>query len=247
MVEKKVKLFSADDFDKQISVGEQLVFDKPDLNTVKIDLIWDCPNPATDVEDLDVCAFMLGDNNMMNKREDLVYFRSQRRWKTQLSFDDPNFNPLEGRVSGTWKEEGFRNPIKWMDETLPLSGDNAVIGSWDDIASEGNTECGETLHVILNEVDVSQHSSIVMAAVVAMAEVEVGKSFADAHDPIVRIYDAEKDKLIAEYKLAEKFPGKDAVCFGRLVFDENKTLWRFEPMAEAHNGGMAFLATEIYG
>lgn len=69
---KKRKLFSADDFDKQISVGEQLVFDKQDLNTVKIDLIW----AGTD---LDVCAFMLDDSNMMNEREDLVYFKSQRR------------------------------------------------------------------------------------------------------------------------------------------------------------------------
>lgn len=247
MEEKKVKLFSADDFDKQISVGEQLVFDKQDLNTVKIDLIWTCLNEKTDVRDLDVCAFMLGDENMMKVREDLVYFRSQRRWKTQLPFDNPNFNPLEGRVSGTWKEEGFMNPIKWMEETLPLSGDKAVIGSWDDKADGGTTECGETLHVILNEVDVSQHSSIVLAAVVAKDEVKAGKSFADAKDPIVRIYDAEKDELIAEYKLAEEFPSKDAVCFGRLVYDENEMLWSFEPMAKAYNGGMQFLATEIYG
>lgn len=247
MAEKKKKLFSADDFDKRISVGEQLVFDKQDLNTVKIDLIWDCLNRETDVKDLDVCAFLLGDDNMMNKREDLVYFKSQHRWKTQLPFDDPNFNPLEGRVSGTWIEEGFKNPIKWMEETLPLSGDKAVIGSWDDKADDGTTECGETLHVILNEVDVSQHSSIVLAAVVAKDEVKAGKSFADAKNPIVRIYDAEKDELIAEYKLAEKFPSKDAVCFGRLVYDENEMLWSFEPMAKAYNGGMQFLATEIYG
>ena len=60
MTEKKKKLFSANDFDKQISVGEQLVFDKQDLNTVKIDLIWDCPDRVKYVGDLDVCAFMLG-------------------------------------------------------------------------------------------------------------------------------------------------------------------------------------------
>lgn len=134
-----------------------------------------------------------------------------------------------------------------MEATLPLSGDEAVIGSWDDMADDDDAECGETMHVILDEVDVSQHTSIVFAAVVAKMELEAGKSFADAKDPIVRIYDAEKDELIAEYKLAEKFPNKDAVCFGRMVYDENEMLWNFEPMAEAYNGGMEHLATEIYG
>lgn len=237
---KKRKLFSADDFDKQISVGEQLVFDKQDLNTVKIDLIW----AGTD---LDVCAFMLDDSNMMNEREDLVYFKSQRRWIPNLPFDDPNFDPLQGRVSKTWKEEGYKNPLKWMEATLPLSGDDAVIGSWDDMADDDDTECGETMHVRLDEVDVSQHSSIVFAATVAKDRIQAGESFEDAHDPIVRIYDAEKDELIAEYKLADKFPGKDVVCFGRMVYDENEMLWNFEPMADAYNGGMEFLATEVYG
>lgn len=247
MTEKKKKLFSANDFDKQISVGEQLVFDKQDLNTVKIDLIWDCPDRVKYVGDLDVCAFMLGDDNMMNEREDLIYFKSQHRWMPELPLNDPNFNPLKGRASGTWKEEGFKNPLKWMEATLPLSGDEAVIGSWDDMADDDDAECGETMHVILDEVDVSQHTSIVFAAVVAKMELEAGKSFADAKGPIVRIYDAEKDELIAEYKLAEKFPNKDAVCFGRMVYDENEMLWNFEPMAEAYNGGMEHLATEIYG
>lgn len=233
-------MFSADDFDKIISVGEQLVFDKSDLKIVKIDLIW----AGTD---LDVCAFMLGDSNMMNEREDLVYFKSQRRWMPSLPLDDPKFNPLQGRVSRSWKEEGFKNPMKWMEATLPLSGDDAVIGSWDDMAEEDDSECGETMHVVLDEVDVSQHSSIVFAAVVAKDRIKAGQSFVDAHDPIVRIYDAEKDELIAEYKLVDNFPDKDAVCFGRMVYDEREMLWNFEPMAEAYNGGMEFLATEVYG
>lgn len=155
MTEKKKKLFSANDFDKQISVGEQLVFDKQDLNTVKIDLIWDCPDRVKYVGDLDVCAFMLGDDNMMNEREDLIYFKSQHRWMPELPLNDPNFNPLKGRASGTWKEEGFKNPLKWMEATLPLSGDEAVIGSWDDMADDDDAECGETMHVILDEVDVT--------------------------------------------------------------------------------------------
>ncbi len=237
--EKKKKLFSADDFDKAISVGDQLVFDKQDLKVVKVDLVW----AGTD---LDVCAFLLGEDNLMNERDDLVYFKSQRRWMPEFPITDPNFNPLRGRVSDTWKEEGFKNPIQWMEATLPFSGDDAVIGSWDDKTDDEDSDCGETLHVLLDEVDVSVHSTIVFAAVVAKDRIEKGEHFEDAHDPIVRIYDAEKDELIAEYKLADKFPGKDAVCFGRMVYDANDMLWSFEPMDESYTGGLQYLATQIY-
>ena len=81
------KLFTDEDFDKHISVGEQLGFNKPDLSTVKVDLIW----AGTD---LDVCAFMLGDDGMMTVKEDLVYFKSQHRWLPEKPFDDPDFDPL---------------------------------------------------------------------------------------------------------------------------------------------------------
>lgn len=237
----KKKLFTDEDFDKHISVGEQLGFNKPDLSTIKVDLIW----AGTD---LDVCAFMLDEEGMMTVKEDLIYFKSQRRWMPEKPFDDPDFDPLKGRVSKSWKEEGFKNPIKWMEATLPLSADNAVIGSWDDMDDGGESdECGETLHILLNEVDVSQYNTIVLAAAVAKDRIEAGESFADAHDPVVRIYDADKDELMAEYKLADNFPGKDVVCFGKMVWDSEEMMWSFEAMAEAHNGGMQHLATEIFG
>lgn len=237
----KKKFFTDEDFDKHISVGEQLGFNKPDLSTIKVDLIW----AGTD---LDVCAFMLGDDGMMTVKEDLVYFKSQHRWLPEKPFDDPDFDPLKGRVCKSWKEEGFKNPIKWMEATLPLSADNSVIGSWDDMDDgEESDECGETLHILLNEVDVSQYNTIVMAAAVAKDRIIAGESFVDAHDPIVRIYDADKDELMAEYKLADNFPGKDVVCFGKMVWDPEEMMWSFEAMADAYNGGMQHLATEIFG
>lgn len=237
----KKKLFTDEDFDKHISVGEQLGFNKPDLSTIKVDLIW----AGTD---LDVCAFMLDEEGMMTVKEDLIYFKSQRRWMPEKPFNDPDFDPLKGRVSKSWKEEGFKNPIKWMEATLPLSSDNAVIGSWDDMDDGAESdECGETLHILLNEVDVSQYNTIVLAAAVAKDRIKAGESFADAHDPVVRIYDADKDELMAEYKLADNFPGKDVVCFGKMVWDPEEMMWSFEAMADAYNGGMQHLATEIFG
>lgn len=235
------KLFSDDDFDKRLSIGDELVFDKPELTKIRIDLTW----AGTD---LDICAFMLGNDGMIHEKVDLIYFNSQLRWKTEKDFIDADFDPLKGSFS-QWPaaSKDFKNPRKWMESTLPISADGAVIGSWDDMSDDGeDEECGETMHVILDEVDTRKYSSIVFAAVVAKDRIAAGETFADAHDPIVSIYNAETDEEVAEYKLANTFPGKDAVCFGRMDFDPKTMLWNFVPMDDSYNGGMQYLATEVY-
>lgn len=232
------KLFSDDDFDKSLSIGDELVFDKPELTKLRVDLTWS----ATD---LDICAFLLGVDGMIHDKADLVYFRSLLRWKTEKAFTDDDFSPLDGEFS-TWPNKDFKNPNRWLEGTLPVSSDGAVIGSWDDKTDDGAEECGETMHVLLDEVDTNKHKSIVFAAVVAKDRIEAGETFADAHDPVVTIYNAETEEVVAEYKLASKFPGKDAVCFGRMDFDEETFFWNFIPMADGYNGGMQYLATKVY-
>lgn len=232
------KLFSDDDFDKSLSIGDELVFDKPELTKLRVDLTWSGT-------DLDICAFLLGEDGMIHDKADLVYFRSLLRWKTEKAFTDDDFSPLDGGFS-TWPNKDFKNPNRWLEGTLPVSSDGAVIGSWDDKTDDGAEECGETMHVLLDEVDTNKHKSIVFAAVVAKDRIEAGETFADAHDPVVTIYNAENEEVVAEYKLASKFPGKDAVCFGRMDFDEETFFWNFTPMGDGYNGGMQYLATEVY-
>lgn len=242
------KLFAAGDFDKHLSIGDQLVFDKQNLKKIRIDLVWTPWNGKG--MDLDICALLLGDDGLIHDKVDLVYFNSQLRWKTDKPFNDPDFNPLKGKAS-LWEQEriNYKNPRRWMDDTLPLSSDCSVIGSWDDRADEDegeNRDCGETMHVLLEEIDTRKYSTIVFAAVVAKDKVEQGETFADAHDPIVSIYDADTEELIADYKLASQFPGKDAVCFGKLEYNRNAMLWSFVPVGDGYKGGMMYLATEIF-
>lgn len=235
------KLFSDADFDKSISIGDQLVFDKQDLKTLRIDLTW----VGTD---LDICAFLLGEDGLIHDKSDLVYFNSQLRWKTKKEFNDEEFNPLDGKVS-TWAQDSanFKNQRKWMEATLPISSDGSVVGSWDDMSDDDDdSECGETMHVLLEEVDTRKYASIVFAAAVAKDRIQKGETFADAHDPVVNIYDADTDELLAEYKLAKEFPGKDVVCFGKVTYDNNSMLWNFEPMDKGDKGGMMYLATEVF-
>ncbi len=235
------KLFAADDFDKHLSIGDQLVFDKPELKKLRIDLVW----AGTD---LDICAFLLGKDGMIHEKNDLVYFKSQLRWKTKKGFSDDDFDPLDGEMS-VWSKEtmNFKNETKWMEATLPISSDGSVIGSWDDMADdEDDADCGETMHVLLDEIDTRKYTTVVFAATVAKDRIVKGETFADAHDPVVNIYNAETDELIADYKLASQFPGKDAVCFGKIEYDAHAIQWSFLPMGDGYVGGMQYLATEVF-
>lgn len=248
MPEPRKKLFSDDDFDKRLSIGDELVFDKPEITKLRVDLTWSRSSRTNELTDLDVCAFLLDKDGLMSEREDLVYFGSKLRWKPLKAFDDAEFNPLEGEVS-KWPAPGFRNPRKWMEATLPISADGGVIGSWDDKedgddASEN--EAGEQMHIQLDEIDVFKHHSIILAATVAKEKIAKGETFADAQDPVITIYNAETEEVVAEYKLASQFPGKDAVCFGKLEYNEDTFLWNFIPLAEGYNGGMQFLAREVF-
>lgn len=240
MEEKKRKLFSDADFDKHLSIGDELVFDKQDLKKLRVELSW----AGTD---LDICAFMLGDDGMIHEKHDLVYFGSMLRWKTEKEFNDQKFNPLVGSIS-EWSKEmnNFKNQTKWKERTLPLSSDQSVIGSWDDMSDDEGEECEETMHVLIDEVDTRKYSTIVFAAAVAKERIKQGESFADAHGPVATVFNAETDEMVADYRLAEEFPGKDAVCFGKMEYDKESMLWSFVPMADAYNGGMQYLATEIF-
>lgn len=231
------KLFSDDDFDKRLSIGDELIFDKPDLTKIRVALTWGGT-------DLDICAFILGADGMIHEKADLIYFNSQLRWKTEQDLDDVSLDPFRGSFS-QWPaaSKDFKNPRKWMEGTLPVSADGSVIGSWDEMDSE---DCAEYLHINLDEVDTRKYSSIVIAAAVAKDRIAEGETFEDAHNPVVSIYNMETKEMVAQYQLANSFPGKDVVCFGRVDFDSRLMFWKFVPMAEGYKGGMQYLATEVF-
>ena len=102
------------------------------------------------------------------------------------------------------------------------------------------------MHVLLEEVNVHKYQSIVFAAVVAKDRIQDGETFADAKNPVVIIRNADTDEVIAQYKLAASFAGKDAVCFGKMVYNPNTFMWNFVPMAAGYNGGMFHLANEVF-
>ena len=216
---------------------------KDDL-ILRVDLKWCGP-------DLDVCAFMLDEEGGLAKKVDAVYFKSNTyRWKTAASFDSQDFDPLDGEPS-EWEKvkEEYGGRLKyWMSKTLPASPDFSVIGSWDDTGDdEGEEESGETIHVRIEEINTIKYKRIVFAAVVAADEIEDGKTFGDVSEAIVSIADVDTpEEPIVTYSLNEKFPQKDAVCFGQLIWNEEDKYWTFEGMEEGHKGGFLELANNVF-
>lgn len=65
-------------------------------------------------------------------------------------------------------------------------------------------------------------------------------------DAKVTITDVENDEELVSYPLSQRFPDKDAVCFGELVYDENNYQWNFKPMSSGYKGGILYLANKVF-
>lgn len=244
------KLFDASLYPSpdKLTTGDKLVLNKWEsyTRTIRIDFVW-----HNGWIDCDMCAFMLGKDGMIHKVVDLVYFNSRLRWKTENPFDIEDFDPQyyisKGEFSTWAKEEKkgtFRNRRKWMDATIPVSADGSVIGPFDDIDCE--RYCSETMFVRLDEVDTRKYASIVFAAAIPKNNADAGVRFNDTCICTVNIYDADTYELLAEYNLDQSIDEKDVVRFGRVLYNEDKDLWLFEATAIGDNGGLWYLASEIY-
>ena len=249
-MDTKKTIFGDDEFSKVISVGSKIPFAKS-IKKVRIELTWE-GKPRID---LDICAFLLKDHKI-HKRDDLVFWGSKNRWRTDKPLTDQPFEPKDVLIGSQCSFEGdkikygYTNPLPWMEDTLPLSGDCSVIGSWDDRGDPIPGELSnEMIHVQLDKVDVDRHNVIVIAANVSEEDIDEGCTFVNAKSPIVNVYDAEKDKLLGSYTLNTQFPNSDSVCLCKLEYDPNSWVWNFIALAEEEDGfrgGMKFLAREVF-
>ena len=239
--------FVASDFEKvTLSQGESFTFPEEAFvkdAVVKIELTWKSrllPKPV----DLDLAAIMLDKNGYVNCIEDLVYFNSMHRWKTDEPIGSPEFNAVNGRVSN--REDENCSLAEWFEDTLPLSLDGAVIGSWDDRGDEeadndGFVESEERMHVIFRKFN-PRYSKIAIITSVAMEDLHLFK-FKDVFAPVVRVLDAVNDRVLAEYALNAQFGEFNGVCLGYLEFDGMSC--KFVAGDKGYNGGMMAIANSF--
>lgn len=210
----------------QIEKGERFSLNKSEgLEKVRVELNWKSG------ADLDVCAFLVGEDGLIGDDADFVFYNSRRR-----------ANPE------TWEVVEFTKSIhgnkkKWQAETVPVSADGSVLGSADDLGDdEDGDEAGETMYVDLSKVG-AKIAEIIFCVTIYHGDKE-GVTFGSVREPSITIYNDETDDELVSYKLKERFSTETAVEAAKLVVNEDGD-WEFEAIGEGHDGGMQTLI-DIY-
>lgn len=213
---------------------------RADLNAskFKIGLGWD-PSPRDNEDfDLDVSAFILGQNGKVlfdgspTGEKYIVYYNS-----------DDRILP-DNLVRGTFKLEPYdsvKYPNKEDDyrvKTRPVSPNFEVIGSIDD--KTGNVSDGDDDEDML--IDLSKlhpdAKEIIIIVSIYEAKDRSNQNFGQVKNSYIRVVDNNTNQEILKYELDEDFSSEDAVEFGR-IYKRNET-WRFEALGNGTNGGLEF-------
>lgn len=185
------------------------------LENVQVNLGW------YNAFDLDISAFLIGEDGLIIDDADFVYYNSELR-------------------SEPFDRAKFGNKVAWRQKTRPVSGDYSVYGSIDDRdGMEGNDSVeGETMDIVLSRVRPE------ITEIVFVATIHGQGTFSDVERPYVTMTNADNGEELCYYDLSASFGTANAVELARLVIDEEGE-WAFEAIDMPHDGGIETLI-EIY-
>lgn len=170
--------------------------------------------------DLDASTFLLGEDGVILRDNDFVFYNSESRTEP---FD---------RIK-------FGNKKKWKGLTRPMSFDGAVLGSLDDTGDDIDddaSESNETIEVDLESVD-GKIQEIIFVVTIYNREGDTGITFKDVKDPYIKIINADTEDEIIRYKLAENFGTETGVEVGKLICNIDGE-WDFEAVGKGYEGGL---------
>lgn len=213
---------------------------RADLNAskFKIGLGWD-PNVDDNADfDLDVSAFILGQNGKVLfdgtsiGEKYIVYYNSDDRMlPANLDQSVYKIEPYDA-LKYPNKEDDYR--VK----TRPVSPNFEVIGSIDD--KTGNVSDGdddEDMFIDFNKLHPDAKEIIIVASIYESKE-RNNQNFGQVKNSYIRVIDNLTNNEILKYELDEDYSSEDAVEFGR-IYKRNET-WRFEALGNGTNGGLEF-------
>lgn len=210
-----------------IEKGERFTLNKSmGLEKIRVELNWKSG------ADLDVCAFLVGEDGLISDDADFVFYNSRLR-----------ANPE------TWEVEPFNKSVhgnknKWQSSTVPVSADGSVLGSADDLGDgdDDGDEAGETMYVDLSKVG-ANIAEIIFCVTIYHGDKD-GVTFGAVREPSITIYNDETDEELVSYNLKEKFSTETAVEAAKLLVNGDGE-WEFEALGTGHDGGMQTLI-DIY-
>ena len=177
-----------------LSKGERFSLKKSEgLNNLTVTLSWDGD------ADLDISAFLVGEDGLILDDADFVYYNSAKR-------SEP-FDPAKFGSKNAWKEQ-----------TVPVSADGSVMGAHDE-RTGGNAE---KMHVDLGKV-----GSAIREIIFCSTIYDEGKTFGDVQNPCVTVTDDTNGVELCSYKLDEQFTTQKACVAASLGINADYE-WEFK-------------------
>lgn len=206
---------------------------KLNMNIFHVGLGWDVNEGASQYDfDLDVAAFLIGDNKKILGDDYLVFYNSEKRVKPE------NLNRIV--QSSLWSDND-----KMREESRPVDPELSVIGSIDDtngLTSENGDD--ETMDIDLSKVNPSVSEIVITVSIYEYQERK--QNFGQVERAYVRLYkpgqeaDGEGEFI---YDLTEDFSACASVEFCRLY--RYKGEWKVQALGIGHHGGLEELVNKF--
>ena len=217
----------------QLNKGDRFTLDKSEgLSKIRVELTWESE------ADLDAEAFCLSEDGVIIEDADFVYYNSAKRaLPFEEGTDESKFMDKVTEEPFNLKKHGPKK--KWQANTVPLSFDESVVGSWDDPGQDDeddDEEAGETIRVNLDRVrpDIRE---IVFTVTIHEGN---GVTFKDVKNAKISIVNIDNDEELCSYALNEEFKNEDAVVAGALHLSDEGD-WEFEAIGNGYEGGLQTL------
>jgi tellurium resistance protein TerD len=202
------------------------------ITKLRVGLGWE-PNESLSHHDfdLDVSAFMLGDNGKVINENYLVFYNSELRVLPNNLYSLEQYNPTKYPN----KEKDYRL------KTRPVDPDFSIHGSVDD--TSGNVSDGgddENLNIDLSRIFHQVKEIIIVASIY---EYDIRKqNFGQVDDSYISIYDENSNSELYKYELNEDFSICTAIEFCRIYKRGND--WKVQATGIGHTDGLNNLVSK---
>ena len=207
---------------------------KLNMNIFHVGLGWDVNEGASQYDfDLDVAAFLIGDNKKILGDDYLVFYNSEKRVKPE------NLNRIVS--SSLWSDNDTMR-----EESRPVDPELSVIGSIDDtngLTSENGDD--ETMDIDLSKVNPSVSEIVITVSIYEYQERK--QNFGQVERAYVRLYkpgqeaDGEGEFI---YDLTEDFSACASVEFCRIY--RFKGEWKVQALGIGHHGCLEELVNKFH-
>jgi tellurium resistance protein TerD len=202
------------------------------IKSLRIGLGWEPNESLSNFEfDLDVSAFLLGENKKLINDSYLVFYNSELRVLPDNLF---KLEPYDSKKYPN-REKDYRL------NTRPVDPEFSIHGSIDDTSgevSEGGDD--ENLNIDLSKVSEKVQEIIIVASIY---EYDVRKqNFGQVDDSYISIYDETLNSELFKFELNEDFSICTAIEFCRIYRKDNN--WKVQATGIGHNDGLNSLVSK---